>query len=75
MDDPMIRSRLGRINGTRPLGALDPKQEPLFFCVHFARLLLVGQFNCGRRLRCFFPPSMTIVHLRDPQNPDRLALF
>ena len=32
MDDPMIRSRLGRINGTRPLGALDPKQEPLFFC-------------------------------------------
>ena len=32
MDDPMIRSRLGRINGTRPLGALDPKREPLFFC-------------------------------------------
>jgi hypothetical protein len=31
MDDPMIRSRLGRINGTRPFGALDPKQEPLFF--------------------------------------------
>jgi hypothetical protein len=31
MDDPMIRSRLGRINGTRPLGALDPKREPLFF--------------------------------------------
>ena len=36
MDDPMIRSRLGRINGTRPLGALDPKREPLFFrCVEF----------------------------------------
>jgi hypothetical protein len=28
MDDPMIRSRLGRINGTRPLGVLVPKQEP-----------------------------------------------
>src|SRR5580658_5143507 len=29
MDDPMIRSRLGRINGTRPFGALDPKPGPL----------------------------------------------
>ena len=38
MDDPMIRSRLGRINGTRPLGALDPKREPLFFCSHFASI-------------------------------------
>ena len=28
MDDPMIRPRLDRINGTRPLGALDPKPEP-----------------------------------------------
>jgi hypothetical protein len=28
MDDPMIRSRLGRITGTRPLGALDPKLGP-----------------------------------------------
>ena len=32
MDDPMIRSRLGRINGTRPLGTLDPKRgSPSFF--------------------------------------------
>jgi|GEM_PF-6258846 len=31
MGDPMVRSRLGRTNGTRPFGALDPKQEPLFF--------------------------------------------
>src|SRR4029077_302476 len=32
MDDPMIRSRLGRIKGTRPFGAPDPKRgPPLFF--------------------------------------------
>jgi hypothetical protein len=31
MDDPMIRSRLGRITGTRPFGALDTKPGPLFF--------------------------------------------
>jgi uncharacterized membrane protein len=31
MDDPMVRSRLGRANGTRPLEALDPKRGPPFF--------------------------------------------
>jgi hypothetical protein len=35
MDDPMIRSRLGRVTGTRPIGALDPKREPHII---FARL-------------------------------------
>ena len=28
-------------------GALDPKQEPLFSCVHFARLLLVDSSTAG----------------------------
>jgi hypothetical protein len=28
MDDPMTRSRLDRVNGTRPLGAPDPKRGP-----------------------------------------------
>jgi hypothetical protein len=31
MDDPMIRSRLGRIKGTRPLRAPDPKRGPSSF--------------------------------------------
>src|SRR5580704_7064231 len=35
MDDPMVRSRLGRTKGTRPFGALDPKREPLFFSEWF----------------------------------------
>jgi hypothetical protein len=30
MDDPMIRSRLGRITGARPLGVPVPKRGPLF---------------------------------------------
>ena len=35
MDDPMIRSRLGRIKGTRPLGVPDPKREPPFYSQAF----------------------------------------
>jgi hypothetical protein len=31
MDDPMIRSRLGRITGTRALGSWIPSRGPLFF--------------------------------------------
>jgi len=31
MDDPMIRSRLGRITGTRPLGLPIPSGGPSFF--------------------------------------------
>jgi hypothetical protein len=31
MDDPMIRSRLGRITGTRPLGPRIPSWGPSFF--------------------------------------------
>jgi hypothetical protein len=48
MDDPMVRSRLGRTNGTRPFGALDPKQEPLSFCrIHFHVSTLPVQFGPG----------------------------
>jgi hypothetical protein len=33
MDDPVIRSRLGRVTGTRPLGPRNPSWGPLFFRV------------------------------------------
>jgi hypothetical protein len=31
MDDPMVRSRLGRATGTQPLGPLIPSKGPFFF--------------------------------------------
>ena len=34
MDDPMTRSRLDRVNGTRPLGEPDPKRAPHFSFAH-----------------------------------------
>jgi hypothetical protein len=36
MDDPMVRSRLGRIKGTRLWGLLIPSRGPLFFSLHIA---------------------------------------
>jgi hypothetical protein len=38
MDDPMIRSRLGRITGARPLGPWIPSRGPSFFLQLFARV-------------------------------------
>ena len=35
MDDPMTRSRLDRVTGTRPIGAPDPKLGPLLFLCRF----------------------------------------
>jgi hypothetical protein len=59
MDDPMVRSRLGRTNGTRPFGALDPKQEPLFFCrIHFHVSTLPVQFGPGMPSRVWRSNSL-----------------
>jgi len=41
MDDPKVRPRLGRTDGSAAFGALDPKQEPLLFCGSLCALSLV----------------------------------
>jgi len=37
MDDPMTRSRLDWVTGTRPIGAPDPKRGPHLFLRHCFR--------------------------------------
>ena len=48
MDDPMVRSRLGRANGTRPLGPLIPSKGPSFFAQINSRLIAHSRYACLR---------------------------
>lgn len=59
MDDPMVRSRLGRAYGTRPLGALDPKRGPPPFscceCLAVREPANLPEQMPGREFRDIFP--------------------
>jgi hypothetical protein len=60
MDDPMVRSRLGRTKRNAAFGALDPKRGPLFFCSPAAfnsefGVCVLSNAPERRCLRVFYP--------------------
>ena len=55
------------------LGALDPKQEPLFFLSTLRSIAARGTAPLRAALRCSL--SITIVHLHVLRNAGGLALF
>jgi hypothetical protein len=69
MDDPMIRPRLGRIKGTRPLGALDPKPgPPLFLCARISH----PKFDCLCEL-VYSVQHATVQNLKFPDGAVAVA--
>ena len=66
MDDPMTRSRLGRVTGTRPIGAPDPKWGPLLFSVLFCFAAVVDLCSLCRvsvPIVCGAAPLKSVIYV------------